>query len=71
MKINGDDEPAAGIQDTGHCGSPAPTDREHTPRTRIPVPVNDDRGHGETIPVLGLMSPHYSNIAPEWQSEFK
>ena len=45
------------------CGSPAPTDREHTPRTRIPVPVNDDRGHGETIPVLGLMSPHYSNIA--------
>jgi len=33
------------------------------PRTWIPVFVNDDGGHGETIPVLGLMSPHYSNIA--------
>jgi hypothetical protein len=31
MKINGDDEPAAGIQVRVKSGSPAPTDREHTP----------------------------------------
>ena len=31
MKRNGENENAAGMQDTGDVGSPAPSDREHTP----------------------------------------